>query len=187
MMVKENGKALKRNSKCVRVLQSFLQLTHLVSQRCDDAHHMLHRIWKRIRFCLCRTGMIMRKTATRRQRKNTMVCTIMPAGQTEISASGSQRFAACWASDKSTITSWKAQLVKLLFVTHMKAQQIVARVQQLERRIQTHLRRVNRQSSVKMHWNIARLVGRGCKTASRISRHFWSHEKKRKCKSSRII
>lgn len=53
----------------------------LLSNRCGDAHHMLHRIWKRIRFCLCRTGMTMRKTAIRRQRKNTMVWTIMPAGE----------------------------------------------------------------------------------------------------------
>lgn len=53
----------------------------VMSERCDNAHHMLHRIWKRIRFCLCRTGMIMRKTAIRRQRKNTMVWTIMPAGE----------------------------------------------------------------------------------------------------------
>lgn len=50
-------------------------------QRCDDAHHMLHRIWKRIRFCPCSTGMIMRKTAIRRHRKNTMVWMIMPAGE----------------------------------------------------------------------------------------------------------
>lgn len=48
--------------------------------RCD-AHHMLHRIWKRIRFCPCSTGMKMRKTVTRRQRKNTMVWMIMPAGE----------------------------------------------------------------------------------------------------------
>lgn len=51
----------------------------VMSKRCDDAHHMLHSIWKRIRFCPCRTGMIMRKTATRRQRKNTRVWRIMPA------------------------------------------------------------------------------------------------------------
>lgn len=49
--------------------------------RCDDAHHILNRIWKRIRFCWCRTGMIMRKTAIRRQRKNTMVWMIMPKGK----------------------------------------------------------------------------------------------------------
>lgn len=48
---------------------------------CGDAHHMLHSIWKRIRCCLYRSGMMTRKTATRRQRKNTMVWTIMPAGE----------------------------------------------------------------------------------------------------------
>lgn len=53
----------------------------LKSKSWDDTHHMLNRIWKRIRFCPCRTGMIMRKTAIRRQRKNTMVWTIMPAGE----------------------------------------------------------------------------------------------------------
>lgn len=42
---------------------------------------MLHRIWKRIRFCLCRMGMIMRKTAISRQRKNTKVWMIIPAGE----------------------------------------------------------------------------------------------------------
>lgn len=42
---------------------------------------MLHSIWKRIRFSLYRTGIIMRKTVTRRQRKKTMVWMIMPAGE----------------------------------------------------------------------------------------------------------
>lgn len=53
----------------------------VMSQRYDDAHHMLHRSWKRIRFCWCRTGMMMRKTAIRRQRKNTIVWMIMPTGE----------------------------------------------------------------------------------------------------------
>lgn len=52
-----------------------------MSERCCYAHHMLHRIWNRIRFCLYRTGMITRKTTIRRQRKNTMVWMIMPAGE----------------------------------------------------------------------------------------------------------
>lgn len=53
----------------------------LRTEKFNEAHHMLHRTWKRIRFCLCRIGMIMRKTAIRRQRKNTMVWRIMPVGE----------------------------------------------------------------------------------------------------------
>lgn len=63
------------------VLRECFLVNAVCGQRSDEAHHMLHRIWKRIRFCLCRIGMTMRKTAIRRQRKNTMVWTIMPAGE----------------------------------------------------------------------------------------------------------